>query len=117
MLRLSFVTATVGIIYAQVDDSRYVEAVDNPNDNFENLWLYYMAGSSGAVLPYSIVGTIAMLMLIVVVKHSREHSKRKKSVTNISGDVFHDVLLLDLRLNIVILVLSLVYFIIVTNKR
>ena len=51
-----------------------------------------MAGSSCAVLPYSIVGTLAMLMLIVVVKRSREHSKRKKSVSNISGDLFRDVL-------------------------
>ena len=51
-----------------------------------------MAGSSCAVLPYSIVGTIAILMLITAIRRSKEHSERKKSVTNISGDVFHKVL-------------------------
>ena len=51
-----------------------------------------MSGSSCTVIPYSIVGTVAMLTLIVVVKRSREHSKRKKSVTNIICDLFHDVL-------------------------
>ena len=52
-----------------------------------------MAGSSFAVIPYSIVGTLAILMLIVVIKRSKEHSKRKKSVTNISGDVLFFMML------------------------
>ena len=52
-----------------------------------------MAGSSCAVIPYSIVGTLAILMLIVVIKRSKEHSQRKKSVTNISGDVLFFMML------------------------
>ena len=80
-----------------------------------------MAGSSGAVLPYSIVGTIAMLMLITAVRRSKEHSKRKKSVTNISGDVFHKVLFLDLSLNIHTVFwdfsLELIYFVIMKDIR
>ena len=52
-----------------------------------------MAGSSCAVIPYSIVGTLAILMLIVVIRRSKEHSHRKESVTNITGDVLFFMML------------------------
>ena len=51
-------TGAVGINNAKTDnDERYIRAYCSEEDNSERVWLYWMAGSSGAALFFCLFGT------------------------------------------------------------
>ena len=60
----------MGIFQAQVDDERYVQAIQSVDDRFEYYWLYWMAGSSGCGLLLCVFGSLAIVMLIKACKSS-----------------------------------------------
>ena len=61
----------VGILEAKTEnDQQYIQAYCDPNDDGEHVWLYWMAGASGAILPFTLLGTVAIMLWM---KWCRKH--------------------------------------------
>ncbi|XP_019853839.1 PREDICTED: uncharacterized protein LOC100632627 [Amphimedon queenslandica] len=69
--------AIAGFVAAQISDQRYVEALESSSDDFEMIWYYFMLASSVTALPYSILGTIAIVLLVEAIRSNPSHDKRK----------------------------------------
>ena len=82
------ILATAGIISAQIEDQRIATTggLDSSGemedvgititlDDPTNVWLYYMYGATAASLPYSIFGTLAMIMIVNSIRKTRKDMK------------------------------------------
>lgn len=68
----------VGIVEATKSD-QYIDAYCDPDDNREHVWFYWMAGASGAILPFSLFGTAALWLIFTLLKEE-EVSFKQRSV-------------------------------------
>ena len=59
------------------NDQQYITAYCDPNDDLEHVWLYWMAGASGAILPFCLFGTAAIALMITLL---REEDAQKRIV-------------------------------------
>ena len=81
----------MGISKAKTEnDQQYIHAYCNPNDNAEHVWLYWMAGATGAILPFSLLGTAAIVVIMERQlrdgKHDTEHGTNAVEVDRVGGD-------------------------------
>ena len=69
--------AALGITYARIADDRYEQAIESDDDSFEYFWIYAMAASSGCGLLLSVVGSLAIVLLIKACKTSRVEEREE----------------------------------------
>lgn len=67
-------------MFAQIADERYVVALNNSHDDFEDIWLFFMIAASVVVLVYCIFGCLAVILLVEAIRSSKNHKKRQKLV-------------------------------------
>ena len=70
--------AIAGINFAEVDDERYVEALINADDYYEDYWYFYMSAATVAMLPFGIFGALGFVLLITAIRHTKQHDERKR---------------------------------------
>ena len=81
----------MGISEAKTEnDQQYIQAYCDPNDNGEHVWLYWMAGASGAILPFSLLGTAAIVVIMKRQlrdgKYDTEHGTDAVEVDRVEGE-------------------------------
>ena len=56
-------TGALGINNAKIDnDQRYIRAYCSDEDDSEHVWLYWIAGSSVAAIPFVLFGTLSVAL-------------------------------------------------------